>query len=385
MKSWVIRRILPAAAGILIILGLGFYFMPDLEQHPVAPRNLHFLPAIEETNLTPPSSERLVFPGDHGIHRQTGSEVWQLLGHLETINGGRFGFEVTLLRIDLGTDLSQRRSAWATDQIFHLSYAITPFLDGEIYRDQETSRRAMGLAGYDPQQRKIWIYKRALKFHESDPKLPVMELSISDSAYPARLEFSTAKPVVVPSLSTPFRYYAITRMKAQGNLKISGKNQMVSGEAFFDHSWGKIPGGGGQLVRNRFMLQLSNGIDLNLLQSRRRDGTGNAVNTGFLVLSEGETLFFEPGDLNIDPNGHWTSEASGIRYPVQWRIQIPERDLELDLKPWMDNQETADSLIDWSGMVSVSGHSGATPVNGFGHVQLSGHSPHNSKKIPDKE
>ncbi len=343
---------------------------PKLNQAPG--RNPLFLLAIEDNHFAALGSERLVFPNDHGIHRQSGNELWQIGGHLDTISGKRFGFQSTLIRVDLDIDPSRRRSAWATDQIYYLSYWITPFDHGEIYQDRETGRSAMGLAGYDPQQNKIWVYKRGLKFNESR-RGAGMELNFPDGAYPVKLEFHPEKPMVIAPLSGFFRYYAITRMAAKGTLTISGENHAVSGEAFFEHSWGKLPAGRGQLVRNRLMLQLSNGIDLNLLQSRRRDGTGKIVNTGYMVLPRGKTIPFEQDDLDIDESGHWTSPTPGIRYPVQWRIRIPEQALVLDLTPWMDNQETPDAPINWAGMVSVSGYSGGNPVEGVGQVQLSGY------------
>lgn len=367
-------QILKTVAGILVISGLAYFSMRDSEQYPGIERNPLFLFAPETREIALPDSEKLAFPGDHGIHRHSGTEVWQVIGHLETADGALFGFEVRVLRVDLGTDLRLRRSAWATDQVFHLSYAITPFRGGEIYRGRDTSRGAMDLSGYDPEQRKIWIYNRELRFYESAPGFPRMELWIPDGGYPLRLELSAAKPVVIPTMPALFRYYAMTRMKVRGTLEIPGNRQPVSGEASFEHSWGRIPRGAGQLVRNRLLLQLSNGIDLNLLQSRRRDGTGKAVNSGFLVFPEGKTLSFEPGDLMIDPTGHWRSEASGIRYPVEWRVLIPDQALDLHLNPWMDDQEAGDFPIGWSGMLSVSGYSGEHPITGFGHVQLSGYS-----------
>ncbi|MGH8559942.1 MAG: lipocalin family protein [Methylococcales bacterium] len=365
-----LRRII--AGGALVILGLGFYFMSEPKQNQAPGRNPLFLLAPEDNHFAAPGSEPLVFPNDHGIHRQSGSELWQIGGYLEMIGGERFGLEITLIRVDLGADPGQRQSAWATDQIFHLNYGIIPFNHGEIYRDRETSRNAMGLAGYDPRQHEIRVYKRELKFHESNEGSD-MELNIPDGAYPVNLEFHPAKPMLIAPFSEPFRYYTISRMAARGTLTISGESHAVSGEAFFEHSWGKLPVGRGQLVRDRLMLQLSNGIDLNLLQSHRRDGTGKAVNSGFMVLPQGKRLAFEQGDLDIEQSGYWTSSTTGIRYPVEWRIQIPEQAMVLDVRPWMDNQETTDSPINWAGMVSVSGHSGANPVEGFGQVQLSGY------------
>ncbi len=350
--------------------------MPESEDHLVSEREPIFLPAPNGAPFAPAGSAQLVFPRDHGVHHRSGTEIWQWIGQLETVHGGRFGFETTLLRVDLDTDLSQRHSAWATDQVFVLIHAITPFEQGEIYRSRETSREAMGLAGYDPQQHQIWIYRRALRFRR-EAELAGMELTIPDGDYPLRLKLEAAKPAVIPPLSAPFRYYAVTRMKAEGVLTIAGEKHLVKGAAWFEHSWGKLPARTGQLVRNRFLLQLSNGTDLNLLQSRRRDGSGKAINGGFMISPEAKTLALEPDDLNIDPSGHWTSRASGMRYPVRWRIRIPGQALVLDLQSWMDNQETNDFMTNWTGMVSVSGQSGGTKVTGFGRVQLSGYLPGN--------
>ncbi|MGR9108847.1 MAG: lipocalin family protein, partial [Gammaproteobacteria bacterium] len=230
------------------------------------------------------------------------------------------------------------------------------------------------LAGYDQRLRKIQVYKRELEFHETGSGLAGMTLTVPDSTYPLRLEFRALKPAVVPENSAPFRYYAITRMATEGTLAVAGVNYRVLGEATFEHSWGRLPGARGQLLRNRFLLRLSNNTELNLIESQRRDGTGKSIGTGFLVLPEAKMFRFEPDDLSIEPAGYWLSEASGIRYPLSWRIRVPARDIVLDLEPWRNDQEGGGFLADWSGKVSVRGHFGTAGVRGTGHVQLTGYS-----------
>lgn len=356
------------AAGIVILLGVGLHWMHNPKQNQKSIENPLFPFAFEDLSFVPLGSEKLVFPQDHGAHRQSGNEFWQLAGYLETQRGERFGLESTWFRVDLATDLKQRRSAWAADQIFHLSYTITPFSKGEIYRDRESARNAMGLAGYDPTQHKIQVYKREFEFHGSLAKSG-MELNIPDSAYPLKLEIQALKPVFIPPLLAPFRYYIIPAMSARGTLTISGVQHSVTGKALFEHGWGRLPLGRGQRVQNRWMLQLSNGMNLYLLQSRRRDGTGNPINNGFMMLADGQTIEFEPGELNIERIEAWPSRVFGIRQPVQWRIRIPEKFMVLDLKSWKNEQEASDFSIDHTGMVSVSGQSGPTPIDGFGQVQ----------------
>jgi predicted secreted hydrolase len=346
--------------------------MPQSVPRPGSGSEPLFLPAPADLPFPPPGPDPLVFPRDHGIHHRSGTEIWQWIGYLDTAAGRRFGLEVTVLRVDLDTEVEPRRSAWASDQVFHLIYAITPFAQGEIYRSRETSRAALGLAGYDRQRHSLWIGRREFVFRH-DPALPDMELTIPDRVYPLRLKLDAVRPVVISPRPVPFRYYADTSMTAAGVLTIAGEALAVSGSVWFEHSWGKLPVRTGQLVRNRFMLQLSNGTDLNLLQSRRRDGTGKAVNGGYMISLGASPMALEHDDLNIDPSGHWTSRISGVRYPVRWRIRIPGQALVLDLRPWMDDQETTDLLTGWTGMVSVSGQAGAAPVTGFGRVQSSGY------------
>ncbi|MGH8551687.1 MAG: lipocalin family protein [Methylococcales bacterium] len=367
-----LKGIVTTLAVVLVILWSGIHFLSKPRKRLSPAGNLLSSLAFEPGRNSTFSSEPLVFPRDHGIHWRSGSEFWQIGGVLETSNRERFGFESTWIRVDLDTDLKQRRSAWATDQIFHLSHGVIPFKQGETIREAETGRKALGLAGYDPQQHKIWVYERQLLFHESGAGSDI-QMNIPDGAYPVHLEFHAAKPMIVAPLSRPLRYYTFTRMNAKGTLSIDGEHRAVSGQAYFEHSWGKLPQGRGQLVQNRWILQLSNGIDLNLLESRRRDGSGKAIHSGFMVLPGGESIAFEPGDPDIEQTRYWTSSTSAIRYPVQWKIRIPEADLMLDVRAWRDDQETPDSPINWAGMASVSGQQGTHAVTGFGQVQLSGY------------
>lgn len=367
-------RILTIIACILIILGLSQTFIRPSQQHLEPEHNPLALLVLDETKFPHIHSERLVFPSDHGAHRKSGTEIWQIIGVLKTRAGTRFGFETTFVRLNLGATRNQRQSAWSTNQAFNLRVAITPFNEIKLYTNLETSREALGLAGYDQQQQKLWVYKRHLVFPKKYSDKAHFELNIPDSAYPINLKLLPTKPVYDPGLLARFRYYTISRMLASGTLELSGKKKTVSGQAFFDHSWGNFPSGAGQLVRNRFIVQLSNQIELILLRSRRRDGSGKPINTGIMIRPDFETLNLEHGELEIDATRYWTSPASGIRYPVEWQIRILDKAIVLNLKPWMHNQETHDFLVNWRGPISVSGHFGANSVDGFGHLQSSGYS-----------
>jgi len=70
---------------------------------------------------------------------------------------------------------------------------------------------------------------------------------------------------------------------------------------------------------------------------------------------------------------HWTSDATGVRYPVRWRVAIPELQLELTTEPWLGNQEFVHSFRYWEGAVRTSGKIQDMPVQGGGYVELAGY------------
>ena len=367
------KRILLIVTTLALIPIVWFDSTSESRNKPTLRTNTLLPLALGRQKVATLDSKTLIFPDDHGIHRGSGVEIWQLAGILRTQDNHQLGIAMIITRIDLDTDLNRWRSRWAANQIFHLDYAITPAGDGKIHRTRKTARSALGLAGYDQQRRSIRVYRREIVFDTQNRELPRINLNIPDRTYPANLQFKALKPITIPPLRTPFRYYALARMKVLGGLKISGLTQAVTGSAIFDHTWGNLPLTNGQLVRNRILLQLSNGMEFNLFESRRRDGSGKVINGGFMVLPNSELVVFDQTKLKIDPSVYWTSLTSETRYPVQWQVRIPDRGINLNVQAWRKNQETDDIPKGWRGMVSVSGQVRENPVTGFGYVQLTGY------------
>lgn len=374
--SRIAKILLKITLFLAVLLGIGYALLPQPEKRPESPKNPLSLLLADDWDAAPHSVAEIQLPNDHGSHRHAGIEIWQLFGRFQTRIAQVFGFECTWIRVDLGGDPEQRNSAWASDQIFHLDYSVIPYDQGSIRRESASSRGALGLAGYDRTQRKLWLYRQALRFPEPGAAAASIELTIPDGEYPMRLRFFPKKALIDAPLDAPFRYYAMPRMKIFGTLKLAQNEQPVEGEAWFEHSWGKLPLGSGQLIRNRFLLQLSNGMEMNLWQSGRRDGSGRSLNSGFLVSTEGAARPLSAKQARVEAEGYWTSESSAIRYPLNWRLELPEQSMLLQIKPWREDQEATDFQTRWSGLVSISGHRGGDPLTGYGLLQLSGYAPH---------
>ena len=102
-----------------------------------------------------------------------------------------------------------------------------------------------------------------------------------------------------------------------------------------------------------------------------------AASSGTLVLPDGRTQHLSVSDLQIENLDHWSSRASGARYPSRWRISVVPLGLSLSLVPLFPDQELitrhSTQVTYWEGAVHVSGLLRNAPVAGQGYVELTGY------------
>jgi predicted secreted hydrolase len=69
----------------------------------------------------------------------------------------------------------------------------------------------------------------------------------------------------------------------------------------------------------------------------------------------------------------WRSPVSGGEYPSRWTLAIPGQDLQLQIIPYLANQEMKVSYNYWEGAVQVKGTSGGDSLRGSGYVEMTGY------------
>ena len=106
---------------------------------------------------------------------------------------------------------------------------------------------------------------------------------------------------------------------------------------------------------------------------RRADGGSDPFSAGALVFPDGTFRQLAETDVRIDTLRHWTSPASGARYPSLWRLRLPSEGLELEIVPRVADQELRGVVRYWEGAVGVRGVSRGDPVEGDGYVELTGY------------
>jgi geranylgeranyl diphosphate synthase type I len=175
--------------------------------------------------------------------------------------------------------------------------------------------------------------------------------------------------------SPGMEYVSYPEMSLQG----SANDVAVRGEAWFDHQWGGAGwfGSGDSPPTPRGWEWLGASLD---------DGSSWVLGVHWearthAVLARHLTIRDAGGDVRIyrdfewEPLRFWASPATRVRYPVEWRLRVPERDAELVFAPLADDQEIrafgAQRAI-WEGAGRVRGQAQGRAVQGAARLEING-------------
>jgi predicted secreted hydrolase len=115
-----------------------------------------------------------------------------------------------------------------------------------------------------------------------------------------------------------------------------------------------------------------------LFQLRDADGSTDRRSSGTVVARTGLTTSLPAAAFTLTPGRRWTSATSGAAYPVEWRVDVPGRQLTLTIEAALDPQEMHAGLQSgmayWEGAVDVTGTRNGRPVTGRGYLEMTGYS-----------
>lgn len=181
--------------------------------------------------------------------------------------------------------------------------------------------------------------------------------------------------IEVPSGDT-MDYISYTRMALTG--EVDGKP--VKGLAWFDHQWGSRGWFIGGKKQDRIFGWDWFGIQLDgesewMIIVHRDQRTGQTLCRYAVEVDAGGIRKVHAG-VEIVPQSWWTSPHTGARYPVRWKIDVPEAGLSLDFEPFADDQEIL--LLPpirgvWEGAGRVSGSSRGKAAAGWARLELHGY------------
>jgi predicted secreted hydrolase len=342
----------------------------------------------------------LQFPRDQGPHPGFRQEWWYFTGNLDSADGERFGFELTIFRFALTPTSPQHLtltsshdaagSLWHTRQIYLGHFAVSDVAKQRFRFAMRLSRGALGLAGAQADPFRVWVGN--WKIGQAAGPGPTSgkalqpaatwQLQAAGNGYALSLR---ARPLMAPVLNgdrglsrksgepdNATYYYSIPRVAVAGTVIRGGKTLRVRGLAWLDREWGSGSLGPQEKGWDWFGLQLADGSCVMFYSLRDQSGVQDPYSAGTWVDPEGRARALHHGDVRVQVLGYWT-DANGARYPSRWRLDVPTLGLDLTVRSVLSDQELVTSPRYWEGAVDVMGTNAHRPISGRGYVELVGY------------
>jgi predicted secreted hydrolase len=324
------------------------------------------------------------FPADHGGHPEFQTEWWYLTGNLADAEGRHFGFELTFFRYAVApaTAPHETASAWRADQIWMAHFAITDTNEQRFITAERLSRQALGLAGVTLEPLRIWTENWSLEGGEAAGRL-ALRAEAHDEDIDLALELTATQPPVAhgaaglsrkgPAVGNASYYYSVPRLEARGTIGVEGTTFNVTGSAWLDREWSTSSLEPGIAGWDWFALHVSDGASLMFYRLRTASGESSPYSGGSYVSAAGVRTELSAADVALRALDHWTSRATGTRYPTAWRLRLASQGLELEIRPYLQQQEIDLSVRYWEGAVHAEGLGPQGRVTAQGYLELAGY------------
>ena len=321
------------------------------------------------------------FPRDHGHHPDFKTEWWYFTGNIRTQEGMEFGYQLTFFRqgmIDPEIPIPQSRFIQRDIKFAH--FAVSDISSKKFRHFQKLSRGAYGEAGFDDGDRLAWIENwscertggHSFRLKAEDTGI-VLDLLLESPATPV-IHGENGISQKSEGAGRASHYYSLTRMETKGSIEIDGRKHVLTGATWFDHEWATNQLAANQTGWDWFSLQLEDGSDLMLFQIRTKEGGRDPYSSGTFVSQTGENQKIHLADFKLVPIEWWTSPKTKARYPVAWKISIPNRHLDLIVHARFQDQElAAEPFSYWEGAVRAEGARDGQPVKGKGYLEMTGY------------
>jgi len=325
-------------------------------------------------------------------------------------------------------------SAWRTRQVWMAHLAVTDVEGNRFHAADRYARGALGLAGVETEPFRVhlndWSARKSAgtspksagtsENGEKDPVLesagtfgggekdPVSEsagtfgdgekrpdlesagtfpwrLAATDAGFGIDLSLEAGKGAVLQGDGGLSRkggegadeasyYYSFPRMPTTGTLTVGGERFAVEGDSWFDREWSSALLAEGRVGWDWVSLQLDDGRELIAFRLRGEGGDAErGLDYAALVTVDGELRQLDAGAASLTTLGQWTSRETGVRYPSGWQLLLPDAGIDLDIQPWIDDQELDLTVRYWEGAVRAEGEAAGETVDGVGYVELTGY------------
>lgn len=325
------------------------------------------------------------FPADHGPHPEYQTEWWYYTGNLDDASGRHFGFQLTFFRRALTPKPVERASDFAARNVYMAHLALSDVGGKQFYAYDRFSRDGAQLAGATGDPFRVWLEDwyvlgegaegMQMRLHAAQDDI-VLDLNLG-STKPPTLQGDQGLSQKGEAAGNASLYYSLTRMQTSGTVTVKGQRFDVHGLSWMDREFGTAGVDPRLAGWDWFSIQLDDGRDVMFYGLRQVDGTLAPFSSGTVTAPDGSTQRIAREDIRIEVLDHWRSPRNGTEYPSHWRLSLPKQNIQLELQPYLADQELPLTITYWEGAVRVSG-----TTSGNGYVELTGYAATGNGDMP---
>lgn len=316
----------------------------------------------------PQPGHRLSFPLDHGPHNDFRIEWWYVTANLKGADGRDYGVQWTLFRSALAPGDT---TGWSSPKIWMAHAAVTTA--DHHYVAEKFARGGIGQAGVTSSPFKAWIDDWVMtgESHQGDA-LSDIALKATGAGFGYDLSLHATGPLVLQgdhgysvksAAGQASYYYSQPFYQVQGTLHLPGGDVAVTGKAWADREWSSQPLAADQKGWDWFSLHLDSGAKLMGYHLRGKDSDYTVATW---INPDGTTQLLKPGGLRLTPLK--MAKVAGRELPVEWRLELPEKGLNITTQPLNVQSWMAVAFPYWEGSIRFSGSQ-----SGVGYLEMTGY------------
>ncbi len=325
--------------------------------------------ASEGFSIPAPDPE-FSFPVDHGPHPDYRIEWWYLTATLEGDDGQDYGVQWTLFRSALAPRWTE---TWDSPQIWMGHAGLTTATDH--FHAERFARDGVGQAGVDAAPFEAWIddWQMIGTAHPDQDAIAALTLTARGSDWSYALNLNAQGPLVLQGdrgysvksdTGQASYYYSQPFYTVDGTLSLPNGSVAVTGQGWLDREWSSQPLAGDQRGWDWFSLHFDDGSKM--MGFQLRDSSDDGFTSATWIEADGTSAPLPPRALRVTPLR--TTQVAGREVPVHWRLELPERGLDitaLALNPtsWMPTL-----FPYWEGPIRFEGSH-----TGRGYLEMTGY------------
>ena len=315
----------------------------------------------------------LKFPEDHGAHEGFRIEWWYVTANFTDVETGEpFGAQWTLFRTALQpNDGAAPSTDWSSPQVYMAHAALTSG-DKHVFAER-FARGGGGHAGVTATPFEAYIDDWRFASVSEDGSLSTVRLQARDDDFRMDFELTADRPVILhgengysvkAESGEASHYYSQPFFNLTGAIVIDGEERSVVGAAWMDREWSSRLLRESQSGWDWFSLHFANGEKAMLFQLR--DDVGDPFYAGTWISKNGDAAPIRKNAIRLDPVR--TVRIRKKRVPVEWRIRIDDRNVDIRTRPVNAHSWMATSFPYWEGPISFEGTN-----TGVGYLEMTGY------------